>query len=144
VRRARWGLPVAVLCLALGLLGSETAWVHAAQKGWVDPGALVQWLDWFPAMRLWAYAMLSTALLVLCLVAAPWRVAAPLRWAPLRAVGRISYGLYLYHLPIFRLVFAGREHPAWIGLAWGLAFLAAAVSYRYFEAPLLRRVRGLR
>ncbi|HEU0015557.1 MAG TPA: acyltransferase [Longimicrobium sp.] len=65
-----------------------------------------------------------------------------MRWAfanrPLAWVGTISYGLYLMHM--LSLNVARRlELPAWpeylLGLA--IAIAAAAVSYRWFESPLL-------
>jgi peptidoglycan/LPS O-acetylase OafA/YrhL len=74
------------------------------------------------------------------------------RFRAFNAVGRISYGLYLFHLPVY----------AWLGLAgsgacvswWrgaaalALTFVLAAGSFRYFEAPILawsrRAQHGLR
>lgn len=54
-------------------------------------------------------------------------------------VGKISYGLYLWHWPILRIT--DRFHwPIWqsavINLA--LALLVAAASFRWFETPFLR------
>jgi peptidoglycan/LPS O-acetylase OafA/YrhL len=61
------------------------------------------------------------------------------RWLsirPLVAVGAISYGLYLWHVPIWiLLVDLGYGSPALPAL---LTFLAAAISYRYVERPFLR------
>jgi peptidoglycan/LPS O-acetylase OafA/YrhL len=59
---------------------------------------------------------------------------------PLRWVGRRSYGLYLWHYPIYIIVAGGvgvapREWP----LVIILSFAAAAVSFRYVEEPFLRR-----
>jgi len=55
-------------------------------------------------------------------------------------VGRISYGLYLWHVPIASKVggwpLPGPVRPV-VGLA--LAFAVAAVSYRWIERPFLRR-----
>jgi peptidoglycan/LPS O-acetylase OafA/YrhL len=50
---------------------------------------------------------------------------------PLRWLGRVSYGLYLWHLPMFLL--AG---PL---VGSGLAIVLSAMSYRYVERPILRR-----
>jgi len=54
---------------------------------------------------------------------------------PLRAMGKVSYGLYLWHIPML----------AFLGLA-GLpcAVLATLVSYRFVEAPFRRKSRGSR
>ncbi|MCC6681969.1 MAG: acyltransferase [Phycisphaeraceae bacterium] len=62
-----------------------------------------------------------------------------MKW--LRGVGRISYGLYLYHMPIFMLFDLWRPRPGlstlFSFLAVSLTFLAAAASYRWFERPIL-------
>jgi peptidoglycan/LPS O-acetylase OafA/YrhL len=61
---------------------------------------------------------------------------------PLVYVGKISYGAYLYHWPIFAL--SGKHwgplHGTWLGLAQlASSLLLAAVSFRYLEAPIQRR-----
>ena len=62
-----------------------------------------------------------------------------LKFAPLRGVGRISYGLYLYHLPIFHgLVDRAAPTGGQVLLAVVLSFAAATVSYFVIERPLLR------
>jgi len=52
---------------------------------------------------------------------------------PLRAVGRVSYGIYLWHFPLMHLA----------GVPAGLLLTAVVVpvSHRYLEAPLRRRGR---
>jgi hypothetical protein len=63
----------------------------------------------------------------------------------LHRVGRISYGLYLYHLPIyaaFGLAQAGAGISPWRGLAALLTtFVVASLSFRILEAPILSWVR---
>jgi peptidoglycan/LPS O-acetylase OafA/YrhL len=65
-----------------------------------------------------------------------------LSWRPFVAVGLRSYGLYLWHWPIFVLV--GATHGAvgrfTIGLA--LAAVATELSYRYVETPVRRGALG--
>ncbi len=61
---------------------------------------------------------------------------------PLVYIGKISYGAYLYHWPIFAL--SGKHwgplHGTWLGLAQlASSLLLAAVSFRYLEAPIQRR-----
>lgn len=63
-----------------------------------------------------------------------------MEWRPLVWVGRISYGLYLWHYPIFRLVQL-EDWPWYVGLPVGVTatFVVAVVSYYFLERPLLRR-----
>ncbi len=58
-------------------------------------------------------------------------------WA-LRYVGRISYGLYLWHYPVFLLL---NPSPWWIKLTLGTAvsMAIAALSFHHLERPLLER-----
>jgi peptidoglycan/LPS O-acetylase OafA/YrhL len=62
-----------------------------------------------------------------------------LTWRPLRALGRISYGVYLWHLP-FALAFATGRSP-WIaaGLTLATAVGLATVSWLLVERPVLQR-----
>lgn len=92
---------------------------------------------------------LGAAAMILSIVVVPgWLLARTLTWRPLVWIGRRSYGLYLWHLPIFGLVLLG--HRAVSGarldaervLALGLAFAAAAISFRYVERPAIRWVRN--
>jgi peptidoglycan/LPS O-acetylase OafA/YrhL len=53
-----------------------------------------------------------------------------LEWRPVRYVGSISYGLYIYHLPVFILI--GKR--GW--LAALLTLVVASVSWRFFEKPI--------
>lgn len=59
-------------------------------------------------------------------------------------LGRMSYGIYLYHMPIV-MALASETAARWLGpellrlgLALGLSVVAAGVSYHYVESPLLR------
>jgi len=65
-----------------------------------------------------------------------------LKWRPLRYVGRISYGLYLYHYVILRMLAtydldAGAS-PKRVCLAVGLTFATAVISFHMMESPLQR------
>jgi len=86
---------------------------------------------------------LAFVLLVASVVLAPqtW-LARALTVRPLRELGRISYGIYLFHVPMLgglrRLWPWLAEHPGLLfPLGLGLSAGAAALSYRFFEAPLL-------
>lgn len=91
--------------------------------------------------------------LVLCAVAftgSRWPHCVLLRLAPLRAIGRISYGLYLYHFPIFLTPGIWGSNPdapplERVLLVLAVCFGVASLSYLLIERPLLRigaRFRG--
>ena len=64
-----------------------------------------------------------------------------LRWPGLVWLGRISYGGYLYHWPIFLLVSADRtglEGLPLLGVRIALTLAAASASWRWIEEPILR------
>lgn len=76
-----------------------------------------------------------------------------LAWAPLRYLGRISYGIYLYHnlmhyfapgllrrIAGIRYFDSEWAHVGWLTL-WSV--VAAVLSYHWFEAPLRRWGRRL-
>jgi peptidoglycan/LPS O-acetylase OafA/YrhL len=66
---------------------------------------------------------------------------APLRFAPLVYLGRISYGLYMYHYVIYYF-YEGQSFPhetsIWRGaMKIALTFAVAALSWHVIEQPLL-------
>jgi peptidoglycan/LPS O-acetylase OafA/YrhL len=84
----------------------------------------------------WPLPVFTVAAALVLLVAARdemWLPARALSLRPLRTCGRISYGIYLWHVPCF------------VALGWviglPLAILLALASYRYVERPFLRRKR---
>ena len=61
---------------------------------------------------------------------------------PLCYAGRISYGVYLYHLPIYYLLWTyvpGRSPWFYAPIVLGVSFAAAGVSWKLIESPILRR-----
>jgi peptidoglycan/LPS O-acetylase OafA/YrhL len=72
------------------------------------------------------------------------RLAPLLGWSPLVWIGKRSYALYLWHLPVFFLAGALWASglleylPSRIVPAWVVTFAMAAASYRWIEAPALR------
>lgn len=97
------------------------------------------------------YTSLATAfagLLLLLLHGQPSLLVRALNFGPLRYIGRISYGIYLLHdgaisvlsrLPLHR--FLGTVADSWlfvVPLRVGIAICIAALSYRFFESPILR------
>ena len=72
-------------------------------------------------------------------------VSAALDWTPLRWIGERSYGLYLWHWPVWVLVTAALPSLSGIGGGWMLGAIALAItvvasaaSYRFVEQPIHR------
>lgn len=122
---------VALLMVGVALLMGAPLWAPPIDA----PGAHAVWL----------YAAIALGAGALCVAAmrAPW-----LRWLgarPLRDLGRISYGLYVFHLlgihAARRLVPATGPAAAWCAtaaLALAITVGAAALSYAVLERPFLR------
>ncbi len=88
----------------------------------------------------------GVAVLVLAVTVAPARGAAGvLSWRPLRAVGVVSYGLYLYHWPVFIYVSertTGHAGLSLFTLRCVVTGTAAVASFIFIERPIReRRVR---
>ncbi len=94
----------------------------------------------------WGYTVLAVFFATVVAWAATSReVRGFFRWEWLRYLGRISYGFYLFHVPAIRLAakieqWSGLTQvrgASWIGLpfAFGIAFLVAHFSYRFWESP---------
>lgn len=107
-------------------------------------------LEWFPLARLLFNNVISgSAVLIAITLDVLGRFPVQLLSnAPMRFVGRISYGLYLYHYPIFHYLKVEQGTPdlelRLLG-ALALTFAMATVSYRLIERPLLsyaNRFRG--
>lgn len=94
-------------------------------------------------------AALYGCLLLLVLTQTHCWLASIMRWKPLRSLGAISYCVYLIHLTILllahRLILHGAPQfynlpgIAVTILAAAMTFALAALSWRYFEKPLIRR-----
>jgi peptidoglycan/LPS O-acetylase OafA/YrhL len=99
----------------------------------------------------WALVLLGTILFLFSVLGIP-EFYVP-RW--LAYLGRISYGLYIFHALLFHLCFDAGEH--WLPRRWlalhlppsvlplvgtmlvlALTIAFAALSYRYFERPFLK------
>lgn len=82
-------------------------------------------------------AALASAVLV---AVAAQRSPSMLRWRPLVYVGTISYGLYLWHAPIFHLgrTFGWTDNVGVVAVMTATAFGLAWLSRRYVELPFLR------
>ncbi|WP_296665684.1 acyltransferase family protein [Demequina sp.] len=87
---------------------------------------------------------LVVALLVGAIIVLATHPASPLGaaldWAPMRWLGERSYGIYLWHWPIFLVTRPGQDlpwHGWWVqALRIGLVLAVAGASYRWVETPI--------
>ncbi len=114
------------LVAAVVLIG---AWVTVnQQEAWLYRGGFA------------GHAVVVAALMAAAAV--PGRIGQVLAWRPLRLVGLVSYGLYLYHWPIYLVLNEQRTDVS----GWPLFLLRmvvvaslATVSYQVLEQPIRRR-----
>jgi peptidoglycan/LPS O-acetylase OafA/YrhL len=131
-RRARLALQAA-LVPAIAILAA-----HALMPGIAVNGYLYR-IGWNLIGLAGAVLVATTA----CCPPRPLRTA--LEWAPIRWLGRVSYGLYLWHYAIFVVwvyypvarIAAG---PAWLRIVVAItaSLGMAALSHYYLERPILR------
>lgn len=89
----------------------------------------------------------GTALAILGLVTAPLApIEGVLRLSPLVLLGRISYGAYLWHAPVIRLLVAGVGLQSWSLFAVGLVLtlLLSGTSYLVIERRFLELKKRIR
>jgi peptidoglycan/LPS O-acetylase OafA/YrhL len=99
--------------------------------------AVPETAGWLYRGGLWLVAGLSCGL-----IAGAVRGAGPfgvLRWRPLAGLGRVSYGVYVYHWPLF--LWLNHEHTGLTGvplagLRLAATAAAAGASYRWLEQPI--------
>ena len=100
---------------------------------------------------LWSYpiAAVASVLCILALVSAPQRLAFPLPLRALSYLGKISYGLYVFHFPAILLSHTilpevAQDKWLWvhrITLAAVTTLVAAMISYECLEKPFLKLKR---
>jgi peptidoglycan/LPS O-acetylase OafA/YrhL len=93
----------------------------------------------------WLLPMVSLLALVVVLVVVHPAARASrgmLGWRPLVVVGRRSYGLYLWHWPIFALLGATDGSAGRFVGALAVAVMATELSYRFVELPVRRGALG--
>ena len=116
--------------------------------GWAGPlGVLLYaWQVEYPQQRLREVSLLVVTLgfvaLVLYVIDVPKSLVAQLlSIAPLRLIGRVSYGLYLWHFVILSLLHHHQPHMDVVNrtlLAALLTAIAVTLSYKLVEQPFLR------
>ena len=149
--RVRFGPDTRAHALLLGCLGAALcsslvrtplvrrlcvpAVAVCALASMTSDGSWLQHLVWRPLVAL------AGVVLVLAMLDERSLLTRGASWRPLVALGRISYGLYLWHFPIYSLV------PRHVGslpfairsaLLVALSLAAATLSYRWIEQPFLR------
>lgn len=92
--------------------------------------------------HIWSYSLVNLTFLFVVLHASRSDYRGVFAMRPFVSVGKVAYGLYIYHFPI--LVIVGRvcerfHLPAAIGfvLSCAVSVLIAKLSYRFFESKLL-------
>jgi peptidoglycan/LPS O-acetylase OafA/YrhL len=122
-------------------------WLGHAAAPWLALGSVVAICQCAPpdlggAARLGVHVALA-ALVGACVVREDHGLAALLRWPPLARLGVVSYGVYLLHMPVMHFVDKGMARvgvdtaPLRFVAVLALAWLAAELSFRWFESPLL-------
>jgi peptidoglycan/LPS O-acetylase OafA/YrhL len=147
---ARRGLLVNRGSLAQGV--ALTALLGITLVSWID-GETWWWGPWMQRVGYSLFAVAGAGMLVAAVVqpqSSLWPRALSAGW--LRAFGKYSYCLYLIHLPVLRtvraFVLAPEQFAAfgslWLGqlafyaVATSAAFALAWISWRLFEAPILK------
>ncbi|MCI0465937.1 MAG: acyltransferase, partial [Beijerinckiaceae bacterium] len=105
---------------------------------------------WGDGRQIWVYTAvtgLAVALIALILAGEGWMLTL-CRLPFLRPIGRVSYGAYIYHLPVLTLYnylwFPPGEGSSLayslgkFAFAYPVTLLAAFLSFRYFEEPILK------
>lgn len=145
-REKEGAIPSNFECLMLAAAGLLISVLAAGGRilGFVAP-------DWYWSFTLFGYALIDLALLAYVALGKPVApVAKILQARPVVYIGRISYGLYLYHLLIFFMLgineaaLAGSGIPAilWVS-AMVACFAVAALSFELFEKPIMGLRRNL-
>jgi peptidoglycan/LPS O-acetylase OafA/YrhL len=138
------GAAAAYSCVYLTINFATLGFHPAAFKG-VISGTM-----WRQGRQIWIYGVvvaLASALIALILAGEGWLLKA-CRLPLLRPIGRISYGAYIYHVPVLYLLnllwpFKGTVSILTyslgkFGLGYLVTLLIAFLSFRYFEEPILR------
>jgi len=99
-----------------------------------------------PWLLQWGYLPLNlaAAALVVCLVSSPWPALRFLfECAPMAWIGRVSYGVYLWHIVVFSMLGKVVRLPGeWFwAAAVGLTLALSALSFYGLERPALRLKR---
>ncbi len=137
---------LAYLSLAVPLLGFITQFAANGEFGaFLTLGYQVTLSDGF--QYLWAYTLLNYWFVVLIYCVAQEKLFVRfLEWAPLQYLGKISYGMYIYHFPMIwiaglirELGISGETAQLYIFILSSVGTVAvASLSYYVLEKPFLK------
>jgi len=131
--RARLGARTTAL-IALAGAAVVFAGCHWAQSRWLQA-------DVRRAVALYLVLAVGFALLIAALAAGRGPVVRALAWRPLALLGLISYGVYLWHLPLILALKQVHALPTPLGprlaIVFALACLCGALSWRLVERPAI-------
>ncbi len=96
--------------------------------------------SWVPYWGVATFNLGSVAMVASLVTIPRARWARPLRWRPLVWMGRRSYGIYVFNLPILAVLHQRYPHLGERVVVAGtlLTLVSAGVSYRWYERPFLR------
>ncbi|HEY0309488.1 MAG TPA: acyltransferase [Acidobacteriaceae bacterium] len=128
---------------AVGVAASCTICYHIGLNSYLHE------MQWAFTVQTAMFDVLAVGSILLAMQERTW-LARGLSWAPLRALGRISYGFYLFHdiphtlydravrLLAARLPFEINEQVVVAVLAFVCTVVLASLSYRFLERPFLQ------
>jgi peptidoglycan/LPS O-acetylase OafA/YrhL len=141
----RWLAAAVGVTIVCGVIDIFTAPRFPADLGYTSE--MPQNLGW-----IWGYSVVALlAGTIILLLLEGGRAAELLSARPLVRIGIVSYGVYLLHRPILRVVQEHLTHWAhpWTPVAVlgtvvaiGLTIAAAEMSFRFLESPFMARKRG--
>jgi peptidoglycan/LPS O-acetylase OafA/YrhL len=112
--------------------------------------SLISPVSFSPLMSSVGYTVIDIASALLLTMVVLWpsnKLGGWLRWGPLVRIGEIAFGLYLLHGPaswvgrsvIGRLtgLHIGGHSPLSVPITFASAFVAASLSWHFFESPIL-------
>ena len=123
-----------------------TRWVRLA--AWPAVVFLAYWMAFVPETRPYLYKGgltlidFASAILILAVLQGQWVGARVFTWRPIVLLGTVSYGVYLWHLPVYSVVARYGTNWPWpvrVTLALLLTTSFALLSWFLLERPALRQ-----